>query len=261
MPEVEDIEKEVYMYCPSCGAANNEGVKFCSNCNKELIVANTGSYGDNKTPGQNQQPVQFSKEAAPGYQPQGTGYQAPGSGYQAQGPGYPPQGSAYQAQGSGYPPQGPGYPPQGQGYPPQGPGYPPQGPGYPPQGPGPQGPGYQNQQPYYQSDAEKNKVIAIIAYFIFFIPLLAAKDSPFAKYHANQGFIIFVLSVGINIVFSIITGVLLFSLSFGLTALISGLSTLINLGILVLAILGIINAAKGEMKPVPIVGELFTVFK
>jgi hypothetical protein len=32
-----------------------------------------------------------------------------------------------------------------------------------------------------------NKVMAILAYIIFFIPLLAARDSHFAMYHANQG--------------------------------------------------------------------------
>jgi len=36
-------------------------------------------------------------------------------------------------------------------------------------------------------DVEKNKVIAALAYIIFFLPLLAAPDSKFGKFHANQG--------------------------------------------------------------------------
>ena len=40
-------------------------------------------------------------------------------------------------------------------------------------------------------DIEKNKIMAVLAYIIFLIPLLAAKDSPFAKFHTNQGSSIF----------------------------------------------------------------------
>ena len=36
-------------------------------------------------------------------------------------------------------------------------------------------------------DADKNKVMGILAYVIFLVPLIVAKDSPFAKYHTNQG--------------------------------------------------------------------------
>src|SRR5471030_1450735 len=38
-------------------------------------------------------------------------------------------------------------------------------------------------------DVEKNKVFGILAYLgpLCLVPILVAKDSPFAKYHANQG--------------------------------------------------------------------------
>jgi hypothetical protein len=35
------------------------------------------------------------------------------------------------------------------------------------------------------SDVQRNKGMAVLAYIIFFIPLLAARDSKFAMYHAN----------------------------------------------------------------------------
>ncbi len=44
-------------------------------------------------------------------------------------------------------------------------------------------------------DVEKNKAMAILAYIIFFIPLLAAKESKFAMYHANQGLNLFLFWV------------------------------------------------------------------
>lgn len=98
-------------------------------------------------------------------------------------------------------------------------------------------------------DIENNKVYAILAYIIFFIPLLAAKDSNFAKYHANQGLILFITAVLVNIVGTIIPilGWLL-------------ILPLGNLAVVILAILGIITAAKGEKKPLPIIGQ-FEILK
>jgi len=94
------------------------------------------------------------------------------------------------------------------------------------------------------ADVEKNKGMAIVAYIIFFIPLLAAKDSPFAMYHANQGLTLFLAAVAVNIVFTIIPIIGWILLPFA------------NLAIVVLAILGIINAANGTTKPLPLIGSI-----
>jgi len=97
-------------------------------------------------------------------------------------------------------------------------------------------------------DVEKNKVMGILAYIIFFIPLLAAKESKFAMYHANQGFVLFLLGVAVSIVGSIIP--------------ILGLVIILPIGYLawlVLAIIGIINASKGEMKVLPVIGKIRTI--
>ncbi len=96
-----------------------------------------------------------------------------------------------------------------------------------------------------KEDLEKNKVFAILAYIIFFIPLLAAKDSKFAMYHANQGLVLFLGAVILNFVGSFIPFIGWFLIiPFG------------NLFILVLAILGIVNAANGTLKPLPIIGTI-----
>ncbi|MDR0757283.1 MAG: hypothetical protein LBF85_05480 [Tannerella sp.] len=98
-------------------------------------------------------------------------------------------------------------------------------------------------------DAEDNKVYAVLSYFwiLFLIPLLAAKESPFARFHANQGFILFI----VNFVLMI----LLFIPFIGFVALI------VNIGTFVLMIIGIINAAKGEKKELPLIGNLFQIIK
>ena len=110
-----------------------------------------------------------------------------------------------------------------------------------------------------QMDVEQNKAMAILAYFIFFLPLIAAKDIKYARYHANQGLILLIAYVALAIVQSIITGALLAALYYGgwgMLGLISLIFTLAFIGLSVLGILGIVNAAQGKMKPMPLIGRI-----
>jgi uncharacterized membrane protein len=94
-------------------------------------------------------------------------------------------------------------------------------------------------------DVEKNKVMAVLAYILFLIPLLAAKESKFAMFHTNQGLVLFLGAIAVNIVGGIIP--------------ILGWFVILPLGnlfIFILAIIGIINAAKGEAKPLPLIGGI-----
>ena len=107
------------------------------------------------------------------------------------------------------------------------------------------------------ADIEKNKVLGILAYLgiLFLVPLLAAPQSRFAKYHANQGLILFLTWIIIGIgstIFSFIPflGWIVYAL----------ISKLLYLGGLVFVVLGIVNASKGECKPLPFIGH-FTLIK
>ncbi len=106
-------------------------------------------------------------------------------------------------------------------------------------------------------DAEKNKMFGILAYLgiLCLVPILAAKDSPFAKYHANQGLVLFiawiVLAVAVNIIDAILSTILPASLGF-----IASILSLAYLGILILVVLGIINAAAGKCVPLPVIGGI-----
>lgn len=106
------------------------------------------------------------------------------------------------------------------------------------------------------SDAEQNKVMGILAYLsiLVLVPIFAAKDSPFARFHANQGLTLFIFEVGISIITNILTSI------FWNTWFISLLSWLCSLALLALSIIGIINASKGECKPLPVVGNI-TILK
>ena len=98
------------------------------------------------------------------------------------------------------------------------------------------------------NDVEANKIMAIIGYILpilFFVPLIneASKNSSFAKFHANQQLVLLIAAIVIEIVGTVIP--------------LLGWFLILPLGsifLLVLAILGIVNAAKGEMKPLPAIG-------
>lgn len=107
------------------------------------------------------------------------------------------------------------------------------------------------------TDVEQNKVMGILAYLgiLFLVPLLAARQSKFAMFHCNQGLILFLICLVIWIPMVII-GLIPFV---GLIMIVLG--PLVWLCILVLMILGIINAAKGVCKPLPLIGTLFTLVK
>lgn len=102
--------------------------------------------------------------------------------------------------------------------------------------------------PAGNSDVEKNKLFAIIGYIfpiLFFVPLVSdAKNSPFAKFHANQQLNFLLFTVVGYIASSILTFILIGILLWFVVAI----------GSIVFMILGIINASKGEMKPLPVIG-------
>lgn len=104
-------------------------------------------------------------------------------------------------------------------------------------------------------DVQKNKGMAILAYIgiLVLIPLFAAKDSKFARYHANQGLVLLIVNIAYGILSGVI-GALFGNLFFPLT-MIPGIFRLLSLVILALMILGIVNAAKGLAKELPIIGR------
>lgn len=108
-----------------------------------------------------------------------------------------------------------------------------------------------------QGDIERNKIMAILAYIgiLFLIPLLVAKDSKFAKFHTNQGLVLFIADIAICIVIAIIAVILAFVPVVG--PIIAGIvSGVLGLVIFALMIFGIINAATGKAKELPLIGEI-----
>ena len=95
------------------------------------------------------------------------------------------------------------------------------------------------------ADIEASKMMALLSYIIFFIPLLAAKGSKYAMFHANQGLILFLAGIAVSIAGSIIP--------------ILGWFLILPVGCIIVAVLGImgiINAWKGVAKDLPIIGKM-----
>lgn len=112
-------------------------------------------------------------------------------------------------------------------------------------------------------DVNQNKVYGILAYFgiLVLVPILAAKDSLYARFHANQGLILLISEFALNIVGRIIR-VALKVATFGLIN--DVVNTIVSVAISAITIaylvIGIINACSGEAKRLPIIGG-FTLLK
>lgn len=78
---------------------------------------------------------------------------------------------------------------------------------------------------------DNTKLYSILAYIgiLFLVGLLADKENPVVRFHVNQGLILFLANLILWCVFPVW---------------------------IVFMVLGIMNAAKGEMKPLPLIGGI-----
>ena len=109
-------------------------------------------------------------------------------------------------------------------------------------------------------DITSNKAMAILAYFgpLVLIPIFAAKQSKFARYHSNQGLVLLIASILYGIAYSILSSIIL-AISWRLYFIVSIIG-LVSIVITILAIIGIINAATGKAKELPLIGK-FKILK
>ena len=114
------------------------------------------------------------------------------------------------------------------------------------------------------NDAQVNKNMGILAY-ILCIPLFTGdyKKSPFVKFHTNQGVVLYIVSIAYSIISSIIQsavrvpryvyGIYYGRYTPGWLSFILGIGSLF---VFILWIIGIVNASKGEKKPLPLIGGI-----
>lgn len=90
--------------------------------------------------------------------------------------------------------------------------------------------------------------LGIIGWLIAYL----AGDKEGAKFHLNQALVLAIAQVALNILNAILGNLHVFILS----TIISIVMWAANVFLLVLAILGIISAAKNEEKPLPVIGSI-----
>ena len=101
-----------------------------------------------------------------------------------------------------------------------------------------------------KADIETNKAMALLSYLgiLFIIPLIAVPNSKFAKFHANQGLVLFIAEIVVSVLSTILTSILW---------IIGGLvASLLGLVVFIFIILGIVNAINGKAKELPIIGGI-----
>ena len=127
---------------------------------------------------------------------------------------------------------------------------------------------------FEQADVAANRGMSVLSYLgpLVFIPMFARKDSKFAQYHVKQGFNLFIVMVAyeiLNILLNLIKVTKTKSL-WGVPYTvrvtpwpITLILALVGIAVTVLAIIGIVRAAKGKAKDLPFIGnlDLLGIFK
>jgi uncharacterized membrane protein len=107
---------------------------------------------------------------------------------------------------------------------------------------------------YDTNDINQNKVFAVLAGtgFLFWLPLVAAPQSRFAKFWANQGLIILIFDIAVSFASKIL----------GIIPFVGDIIALVlGLALLVYIILAMVWAGQGKAKELPLIGGLIKVIK
>lgn len=96
---------------------------------------------------------------------------------------------------------------------------------------------------FTEEDIQKNKTVSGLAYILFFLPLIICPESPFGKFHANQGLLLLITGVAGDIVLGFIP-------IFGWIII-----PLFSLLIFVLCIMGLVNTFNGKANELPVIGK------
>lgn len=118
----------------------------------------------------------------------------------------------------------------------------------------------EEKEPRKKNSAEEKKatrkVIFSLCYIwgvLFFLPLLMYGSDKEARRHANEGLVMLIISLAGNILFGVFMRVNAdgaFGIVFGI------LLGLLNFGIFILAVIGIVYVVKEREEPVPLIGNI-----
>lgn len=101
-------------------------------------------------------------------------------------------------------------------------------------------------------DVNSNKGMAVLAYlsWLVLIPIFAAKESKFARFHCNQGIVLAIAEVVISVLTNILNDIP------GIGWIFDVIQGILGIAFLVFCIIGIVNAANGRAKELPVIGGI-----
>ena len=105
---------------------------------------------------------------------------------------------------------------------------------------------------FEEKDIKDNMIMGIFAYLsiLVLIPLFAAEDSKYARFQANQGIVLCIVSILFSIVISILTRIPFIGWLFAV------IGSIIGLVWLVYAVLGIVDVVNGKARELPFIGGI-----
>lgn len=229
-------------FCSNCGKQMDDNVKFCPACGTQNLA-----YQAPQSAPQESQPQQAAPQQAAPQQEQPQGTQQAGPQYsQPQGPAYQQQNQYQYYQGG---PQQQYQGPQGQGAKPN---------------------FFQKlmntpdtTSQYDPRDIADNKIMAVLAYLgiLVLIPMFAApKNSRYARFHVRQGFNLFLCDIAVSVISILLSFIKVTRYIWGIPyrttpGIVVFISWLISIPVLILTIIGIINAVQGKAKELPVIGK------
>lgn len=109
----------------------------------------------------------------------------------------------------------------------------------------------------YTPVQDNTKLFSILSYvwLLFIVGIIAAPNNDKVRFHANQGLVLFITGIVLNFLVKIANGFERI-MSFNVFWYSGFLSAAIGIFIFVLMIIGIVNAANDEQKPLPLIGTI-----
>lgn len=106
-------------------------------------------------------------------------------------------------------------------------------------------------------DIAQNKAMGILAYIgiLVLVPIFAAKNSKWARWHANRGLVLLICELAIGFTLGLLGYIPYVGIVFRI------LEWLVYLAFAGLVVFGIVTAAKGKAKDFPLVGGLIAKIK
>lgn len=114
------------------------------------------------------------------------------------------------------------------------------------------------EESYDPQDVQSNKGLAFLCYFglLILIPLFVRRNSKFVRFHLNQGLILFIISVIIDILHRICKYIFVLYIIPPLNLVAQTLLFACDIFTVVLAIMGMVYALQGKAKELPIIGKI-----